>query len=185
MHKCIMVPTIKALAIKTGGLEDYGSRNYAVTASFRRFGRGGRKYPGRIGWARGSGETGPVPPPKRRVWSESKRATRVTGHGVGAFTLRGDVLNASLAVAQHLFILSAQRSYCGVFVFDSGLPTCVELAFDKSLSRVSPLCCLLISNSLTLFFIKCRKDIYSTASRFFKILARVRKHWSCVINTCF
>lgn len=108
-----------------------------------------------------------------------------TGHGVGAFTLRGDVLNASLAVAQHLFILSAQRSYCGVFVFDSGLPTCVELAFDKSLSRVSPLCCLLISNSLTLFFIKCRKDIYSTASRFFKILARVRKHWSCVINTCF
>lgn len=101
------------------------------------------------------------------------------------FTLRGDVLNASLAVAQHLFILSAQRSYCGVFVFDSGLPTCVELAFDKSLSRVSPLCCLLISNSLTLFFIKCRKDIYSTASRFFKILARVRKHWSCVINTCF
>lgn len=108
-----------------------------------------------------------------------------TGHGVGAFTLRGDVLNASLAVAQHLFILSAQRSYCGVFVFDSGLPTCVELAFDKSLSRVSPLCCLLISSSLTLFFIKCRKDIYSTASRFFKILARVRKHWSCVINTCF
>lgn len=56
-----MVPAIKALTIKTGSLENYGSRKYVVVASFQRFDRRGRKYPGRIRWVQRRRKTGTVP----------------------------------------------------------------------------------------------------------------------------